>query len=247
MNNKDKYKSIDASSATMKKISNRPLNNYNLFFILELELLLLQNNETNSPSPSSSSSSTTASSYPGPVSFNDYIDLVHNFPPLPSKYQSIDLPVDWFMHGKDKKQRRHIRSHGIIMFSDLAALIASRWKAIKQGEEKETLEYVMTVAAMIKRHRDELRVAKEEHRSHLPDAGVEVLSTAFPQVQFFITTLRRMLVLLLLTSAGIAKKTPRLHKQEWSSHQCSYHSMDQTSIQHIRHVVSDHPIPRTIK
>ncbi|EED91879.1 predicted protein [Thalassiosira pseudonana CCMP1335] len=176
LNNKDK--SIDASSATTKKISDRPLNSYNLFFILERELLLLQKNRTNSPSPSSPSSSTAAFLYSGHVNFNDYVDLVHNFPPLPSKYQSIDLPVDWFMHGKDKQQRQHVRSHGIIKFSDLATLMASKWKATKQGEEKETLEYVATVAAMVKQRRNELRVMKKEHRSHLPDARVDASSTA---------------------------------------------------------------------
>eukprot|EP00970_Alexandrium_tamarense_P001658 scaffold198_cov153-Alexandrium_tamarense.AAC.1 len=109
--------------------------------------------------------------------------------------------------------------------------MASKWKAIKQGEEKETLEYVATVAAMVKQRRNELRVTKKGHRSHLPDAGVDAPSTAS-----------------VLPSTVTVKKSPLLLQQEGRSHQCSYsHSVVQASIQYICQVASNHCIQRTIK
>ena len=152
--------------------ADRPLNSYNLFFILE-RMLFLQSNGIDSTvaksskmtvveqrtTPSSSSSSKT-------VNFEDYCDLTSIFPPMPSKYQAIHLPVDWFMHGKSKKKTRdHSRSHGIIAFKDMAKMIANNWKNV----DKEVSQFVTEVARVIKERRDEYIMAKLL-RSYQPDA-----------------------------------------------------------------------------
>jgi len=131
-----------------KKIKNRPLNSYNLFFILERELLLQSNGFDTTKGKGLSRRSTS-------VYFDDYADLALRFPPLPSRYQSVHLSADWYMHGKDKKTREHIKTHGVISLKELSRSMAANWKMV----DEDIKEYVTEVARMVLDRRDELEYA----------------------------------------------------------------------------------------
>ena len=145
-----------------KKIKNRPLNSYNLFFILERELLLQSNGFDTTKGKGLSRRSTS-------VYFDDYADLALRFPPLPSRYQSVHLSADWYMHGKDKKTREHIKTHGVISLKELSRSMAANWKMV----DEDIKEYVTEVARMIKERRDELQYASLL-RSYEPNADALV-------------------------------------------------------------------------
>ncbi|EED87778.1 predicted protein [Thalassiosira pseudonana CCMP1335] len=130
------------------KIKNRPLNSYNLFFILERELLLQSKGIDTTKGKDLSRRSTS-------VYFDDYADLASQFPPLPSRYQSLHLSADWYMHGKDKRTRAHIKTHGVISMKELSRSMAVNWKNV----DEDIKEYVTEVARMIKERRDELQYA----------------------------------------------------------------------------------------
>jgi len=52
-------------------------------------------------------------------------------PPLPPRYASLILPYDWFLPGKEqRRKRKHRKSHGVISFHDLSAMIVTSWKAV---------------------------------------------------------------------------------------------------------------------
>ena len=52
-------------------------------------------------------------------------------PPLPPRYASLILPYDWFLPGKEqRRKRKHRKSHGVISFHDLSAMIVTAWKAV---------------------------------------------------------------------------------------------------------------------
>ena len=131
-----------------KKIKNRPLNSYNLFFILERELLLQSKGFDTTKGKGLSRRSTS-------VYFDDYADLALRFPPLPSRYQSVHLSADWYMHGKDKKTREHIKTHGVISLKELSRSMAANWKMV----DEDIKEYVTEVARMVLDRRDELEYA----------------------------------------------------------------------------------------
>ncbi|KAL7538266.1 hypothetical protein ACHAXR_008425 [Thalassiosira sp. AJA248-18] len=107
---------------TMRKDSSsgsdpRPYNSYNLYFILERELFLQERgvypSTTNALQPSSS------------AGFHvDYNGI--ELPPLPSKYSSLVLPDQWYVH--KKKKRAHVKTHGLVSFREMASMVASRWK-----------------------------------------------------------------------------------------------------------------------
>ena len=153
----------------------RPLNSYNLFFILERQLLL-QSNGIVEPCNHLPSSALSLSSDIATADYDNYKDLATQFPPMPSKYRCLDLPVDWFMHGKNKqKTRAHSRSHGIISFRDMAKMMATNWKKV----DDEVLNFVSSVADMIVQRRDELQYA-ELLRSYQADADDYFVSEEFP-------------------------------------------------------------------
>ena len=131
-----------------KKIKNRPLNSYNLFFILERELLLQSKGFDTTKGKGLSRRSTS-------VYFDDYADLALQFPPLPSRYQSVHLSADWYMHGKDKKTREHSKTHGVISLKELSRSMAANWKMV----DEDIKEYVTEVARMVLDRRDELEYA----------------------------------------------------------------------------------------
>ena len=150
-----------------KKIKNRPLNSYNLFFILERELLLQSKGFDTTKGKGLSRRSTS-------VYFDDYADLALRFPPLPSRYQSVHLSADWYMHGKDKKTREHIKTHGVISLKELSRSMAANWKMV----DEDIKEYVTEVARMIKERRDELQYASLL-RSYEPNADA-LVAEEFP-------------------------------------------------------------------
>lgn len=131
-----------------KKIKNRPLNSYNLFYMLERELLLQSKGFDTTKGKGLSRRSTS-------VYFDDYADLALRFPPLPSRYQSVHLSADWYMHGKDKKTREHIKTHGVISLKELSRSMAANWKMV----DEDIKEYVTEVARMVLDRRDELEYA----------------------------------------------------------------------------------------
>jgi hypothetical protein len=150
-----------------KKIINRPLNSYNLFFILERELLLQSKGFDTTKGKGLSRRSTS-------VYFDDYADLALRFPPLPSRYQSVHLSADWYMHGKDKKTRKHIKTHGVISLKELSRSMAANWKMV----DEDIKEYVTEVARMIKERRNQLEYASLL-RSYEPNADA-LVAEEFP-------------------------------------------------------------------
>ena len=69
--------------------------------------------------------------------FEDYADLVNNFPPLPIRYQRLKLKQDWFMH---KSQRKRI--------------VGRSWN----NAEPVIHHYVMSVSSMVKNRHDMLKL-----------------------------------------------------------------------------------------
>eukprot|EP00581_Thalassiosira_minuscula_P016627 CAMPEP_0183721908 /NCGR_PEP_ID=MMETSP0737-20130205/14023_1 /TAXON_ID=385413 /ORGANISM="Thalassiosira miniscula, Strain CCMP1093" /LENGTH=243 /DNA_ID=CAMNT_0025951973 /DNA_START=47 /DNA_END=778 /DNA_ORIENTATION=+ len=126
----------------------RPYNHYNLYFILERELFL----------QSRGVASATNSQRPKDVGFHDEYGSI-GLPPLPSRYSSLVLPRDWFVH--KKKKRAHVKTHGLVSFSDMAAMVASRWKQ----ESQEIVLYVKTVAQKVKQRHDELKKTRPNNTS----------------------------------------------------------------------------------
>eukprot|EP01082_Thalassiosira_pseudonana_P010666 g9505.t1 g9505 contig37:104816-106202(+) len=52
-------------------------------------------------------------------------------PPLPSRYQDLTLPSDWWMPGKgDRRKRLHRKSHGLVSFHELSRMIGDSWKQV---------------------------------------------------------------------------------------------------------------------
>jgi len=135
----------------------RPYNHYNLYFILERELFLQQRGifpSTDQITPDAEalrsqqvlSQSLVSIVEPQQVNYNDI-----EIPTLPSRYSSLVLPKDWFVH--KKKKRAHVKTHGLVSFREMAAMVASRWKQ----EDQEIILYVKTVVEKIKQRTDELK------------------------------------------------------------------------------------------
>ncbi|EED96731.1 predicted protein [Thalassiosira pseudonana CCMP1335] len=124
------------------KIIDRPLNSYNLYFILERALFL----------QSKGAKSWKEEDRRLSLNFHEYCDL--ELPPFPMRYQSLVLMDDWFMHGKNRhKTRKHTKSDGGINFRDLARAVSASWKNV----DPEVLNFVRVVAAMVLQRRDDLR------------------------------------------------------------------------------------------
>ena len=135
--------------------SNQPYNRYNLFYILERELLLQSRGVEAQTTTDSLQSCGSRQEQGDDVNvINNYSDL--KIPPLPPRYQNLILRKDWFVHGKRNK-RRHVKSHGTASFKDLATTIALTWSEI----DDETLQYLTTVASMIKERLQKVKAARE--------------------------------------------------------------------------------------
>lgn len=127
----------------------RPLNHYNLFYMLERELFLQKAgvNKSNDTDKKKADSST--------VRFEHYADLASSFPPRPARYQGLILPDDWFMHGK--KRRTHCRHHGVVTLTEMTSAIALSWKTV----DAEVKDFVWTISSMIKQRRDKIRLTRD--------------------------------------------------------------------------------------
>ena len=65
------------------------------------------------------------------------------------------------MHGKVKK-RKHVKSHGVLSFKEMVAVISANWK----NADEEVINYVRTIAALIMKRRDDLKDAWKLPVSH---------------------------------------------------------------------------------
>lgn len=143
-----------ATSSPKKKnkdpLETKPYNRYNIFYILERELFLQSN---------SGYQRKRNDDHAIPLNFTTgYEDI--DLPDLPPRFASLDLPFDWYMPGKRKlKKRDHKKSHGLASFQDLARIVANGYKII----DDETLEYVTTVATLLKQQHNVLRAMKTNH------------------------------------------------------------------------------------
>mmetsp|Transcript_32372 Transcript_32372/g.77359 ORF Transcript_32372/g.77359 Transcript_32372/m.77359 type:complete len:505 (-) Transcript_32372:194-1708(-) len=114
---------------------NRPLNRFNLYYILERERLLQSSAEykpgqSNQPLP------------PGIITGYEGLEL----PDLPPRYSHLELPKDWFVPGKRKLVRRsHRKNHGLISFKEIAQVTADNWKTV----DTETFDFVTKAAKII--------------------------------------------------------------------------------------------------
>lgn len=66
-------------------------------------------------------------------------------PDLPPRYQGLTLDHGWYVPGKNAN-RKHVKSHGLTSFGELARTVASNWKVV----DDETKNYCTTVAGIIK-------------------------------------------------------------------------------------------------
>ncbi|EED89616.1 predicted protein [Thalassiosira pseudonana CCMP1335] len=136
----------------------RPYNHYNLFYILERELLLQSRGAS-----SSSDIDARFGTLPDPTrtpTILKYTSISSKLPPLPPRYSKLQLPDDWYVHGKNKK-RAHKKSHGIATFSEITTTVAENWKAA----DEKTVQFVKSVADLIMKRRDELRY-EEANRAY---------------------------------------------------------------------------------
>eukprot|EP00584_Thalassiosira_punctigera_P012057 CAMPEP_0172557028 /NCGR_PEP_ID=MMETSP1067-20121228/70989_1 /TAXON_ID=265564 ORGANISM="Thalassiosira punctigera, Strain Tpunct2005C2" /NCGR_SAMPLE_ID=MMETSP1067 /ASSEMBLY_ACC=CAM_ASM_000444 /LENGTH=321 /DNA_ID=CAMNT_0013346003 /DNA_START=1 /DNA_END=966 /DNA_ORIENTATION=+ len=114
---------ISSSRNTVKRKDNvksmpspRPYTTYNIFFQLERERIL-QHDLGVTPDLNSRE-------------IFDCSDEKYGGPALPSRYQDLLLPQDWYIPGKAlRKKRQHRATHGKISFVDLSKKIASSWRS----------------------------------------------------------------------------------------------------------------------
>ncbi|KAL3802004.1 hypothetical protein HJC23_010348 [Cyclotella cryptica] len=140
----------------------RPLNHYNLFYMLERELFLQKAGVDKAKDANKRTSGS------GIVRFEHYADLASSFPLRPARYRELILPEDWFMHGK--KRRTHCRHHGVVTLTEMTSAIASSWKTI----DPEVKDFVCTISSMIKQRRDKIRT--ERDLSERPQSPKPVMS-----------------------------------------------------------------------
>jgi len=112
----------------------RPYTDYNIFFQLEREHVL-QVSLGVEPS--------IAYGVFDPSNDNDY-----QGPPLPSRYNDLVLPGDWYVPGKVVRRKRvHRKSHGVIGFRELSNRIAVSWKSVDE-ETKEFCEKLSDIGVL---------------------------------------------------------------------------------------------------
>ena len=122
-------------------VSTRPYNNYNLFFFLERQVLR-----------QASGLDMMCLEIANDASLGPYADL--KMPPFPPRYSSLVLPHDWFVHGKKNKEKRvHTKKmDSVASFTEMTKIISSHWK----NADEETVQFVRTVAGLIKDRHHEL-------------------------------------------------------------------------------------------
>ncbi|KAL9178252.1 hypothetical protein ACHAXT_001796 [Thalassiosira profunda] len=119
-------------------------NRYNLFYRLERYLLL---HSRGAAVPERERAP------PGGVA-NKFEAL--ELPPLPPRYEGVDIPELWFVSSKSRDRKRsHRKSHGVASFAEVARTVASNWKSI----DSETREYVTDVSNKLKNYVEERDIA----------------------------------------------------------------------------------------
>jgi len=174
----------------------RPYNLYNIYYILERERFLQSN------------SNYKRKTFPPPSNFITGYELL-DIPGLPPRYNNLHLPYDWYMPGKRKaKKRDHRKSHGLVSFKDIACLVADGYRNI----DKVTLEYVTTVAAILKRRQGELKAARHRILERLAVTDVLTSTSSIPTCSSSITN---------RVDASCDKKT-KLATEQYSTSAQSY-------------------------
>ena len=79
-----------------------------------------------------------------------------SLPPLPQRYQCLNLPSHWFIDvvHNQKKRRAHRKSHGLIPFKELAQIIARNHKSA----DYETRSFCQDVASTLMDHNMAMQV-----------------------------------------------------------------------------------------
>eukprot|EP00956_Cyclotella_meneghiniana_P029305 scaffold70496_cov67-Cyclotella_meneghiniana.AAC.1 len=114
---------------------NHPINCYNLYYILERELFL----KNNGAPPAVKFTSRSERMY--------YGDLASTFPPLPSRYESLELPDFWFLRRTHPQRNRYkkYRDSNSVSLHGLTSAIAKSWKSC----DASVKDYVRAVAKII--------------------------------------------------------------------------------------------------
>ncbi|KAL3769004.1 hypothetical protein ACHAW5_007830 [Stephanodiscus triporus] len=106
-------------SATHNPKPPRPCTEYNIFFQLERAFILQVNLKAEPDSDDAAKI------------FHLSQPTYSGLPPLPRRYASLILTYDWFLPGKEqRRKRKHRKSHGVISFHDLSAMVATAWKTV---------------------------------------------------------------------------------------------------------------------
>jgi len=138
---------MKSSKPTAKKTFARPHNCYNVFFLLEREQLLQSR-------PAYNPVTAAAAHSPVPdVAGYGYLEM----PDLPTRYKGLVLPPGWYVPGRNRV-RKHVKSHGLATFRELAKTIAINWKSVNN----ETRRYCEAVAGIIKERHAQITTNKEE-------------------------------------------------------------------------------------
>lgn len=149
----------------------KPYNCYNIYFILERERFLQSNSDYKRKTTPPRSNFITG---------YELLDM----PDLPPRFENLDLPYDWYMPGKRKAVKRdRTKSHGLASFKDIARLVAYGYRNI----DKVTLEYVTTVAAILKQRQKELKAAIRRDLGRLAVVDSLISTCSIPISSYSIT------------------------------------------------------------
>ena len=108
----------------------RPYTPYNLFYLLERELVV----QGHEPSDAKTKALEKARATNAHNRQEDDI-------PIPERYKNVVLQPMWYEPNM-KEKRKHRKTHGMISFQDLTAIISKNWATI----DKETKDYCTSVS-----------------------------------------------------------------------------------------------------
>jgi len=142
----------NTTKQTTKKKRTKKYNNFNIFFMLERQLLL-------------QSRGGGINAIETPIDTSNLPMVKHkelHLPPLCHRYNHLPLTSNWFLEllANQNKKRRHIKSHGLIPFKELAQTVAKNYREI----DDETQSFVNEVAERLGWHCEEMAVAEEQEQ-----------------------------------------------------------------------------------
>ena len=141
-------KSIPSKKSIARNIGqSKSINNYNIFYILEREFLLKQIGCTPKK---------ISSEYEKQI----YGDLASSFPARPSRYESLELPDNWYLKRSTRSRDRSKKKRSVSQ-KGLSSTIASNWKSC----DADVKSYVTTVSKIIKERHDEIQSSKSGTKS----------------------------------------------------------------------------------